>query len=206
MLAHRLPARHWNIFFATRESARARVMSIDSANTSTRIAVTLGWMCHDAEEQSREGLVNDVEGRERQQPRFHEGGEVFELPMTVKMAFIGRLVRHTDREKSNNAATRSSEECSASERTPRLPVLRTRNVLREQHHAEPTLKSAARRFSRLSSIWCIVIGPPRLPQIQVFPPTHERHSPDACGNEPRGIRFQGMAPSLAFSGDKKQSR
>jgi len=40
-------------FFATRESARARVMSIDSANTSTRIAVTLAGL-HDAEEQSRE--------------------------------------------------------------------------------------------------------------------------------------------------------
>src|SRR5712692_78721 len=105
------------------------------------------------------------------------------------------------------AATRSSEECSASERTPRLTVLKTRNVLSETNTtAEPTLKSAARRFSRLFSLWSNVIGPPRLPQIQVFSPTHERHSPDACGNEPRGMRFQGMAPSLAFSGDKKQSR
>src|SRR4029077_18393188 len=56
------------------------------------------------------------------------------------------------------AATRSSEECSASERTPRLPVLTTRNVLRETNTtAEPTLKSAALLFSRLSSTWGVVI-------------------------------------------------
>src|SRR5882724_3275727 len=47
------------------------------------------------------------------------------------------------------AASRSRPECNASERTPKLPVRTTRNVLREtSRKAEPTLSSAARFFSR----------------------------------------------------------
>src|SRR5262245_47739706 len=51
------------------------------------------------------------------------------------------------------AATKSNPECSASESTPRLPVLTTRKVFSETRiAAEPTLRSAARFFSRASSI------------------------------------------------------
>jgi len=51
------------------------------------------------------------------------------------------------------AASRSRPECNASERTPKLPVLTTKNVLREtSRRAEPTLRRAARFFSRPSSI------------------------------------------------------
>src|SRR5712664_4238698 len=46
------------------------------------------------------------------------------------------------------AASKSSPECNASDRTPKLPVRTTKNVLREtSSRAEPTLKSAARFFS-----------------------------------------------------------
>ncbi len=61
-----------------------------------------GLDVHAAEEQSREGLVNNVEGGERQQSGFDEGREILELPMTVEMTFIGGLIRHPDREKSDN--------------------------------------------------------------------------------------------------------
>src|SRR6266851_3759064 len=55
------------------------------------------------------------------------------------------------------AASRSRPECNASERTPKLPVRTTKNVLRETNsRAEPTLSSAARFFSRPSSIWLII--------------------------------------------------
>src|SRR5713101_9021376 len=54
------------------------------------------------------------------------------------------------------AASRSRPECNASERTPKLPVRTTKNVLREtSSSAEPTLKSAAPFFSRPSSTWLI---------------------------------------------------
>src|SRR5260370_29508516 len=54
------------------------------------------------------------------------------------------------------AASRSRPECKASERTPKLPVRTTKNVLRETNsRAEPTLKSAARFYSRPSSTWLI---------------------------------------------------
>ncbi len=50
------------------------------------------------------------------------------------------------------AAMRSRPECSASERTPRLPVRITRKAFSETSStAEPTLSSAALRFSRASS-------------------------------------------------------
>src|SRR5216683_4212026 len=56
------------------------------------------------------------------------------------------------------AASRSRPECNASERTPKLPVRTTKNVLRETNRrAEPTLRSAARFFSRPSSTWLIVV-------------------------------------------------
>src|SRR5690348_12667483 len=51
------------------------------------------------------------------------------------------------------AATKSRPECSASDNTPRLPVLTTRNAFSETSStAEPTLRSAARFFSRASPI------------------------------------------------------
>src|SRR2546429_684690 len=54
------------------------------------------------------------------------------------------------------AASKSRPECNASERTPKLPVRTTKNVLRETNsRAEPTLRSAARFFSRPSSAWLI---------------------------------------------------
>lgn len=50
------------------------------------------------------------------------------------------------------AATRSRPECKASERTPKLPVRRTRKVFRQtSSSAEPTLRRAARFFSWMSS-------------------------------------------------------
>ena len=50
------------------------------------------------------------------------------------------------------AASKSRPECNASERTPKLPVRTTKNVFSEtSSSAEPTLKSAARFFSRPSS-------------------------------------------------------
>src|SRR5216684_4608780 len=49
------------------------------------------------------------------------------------------------------AAIKSKPECKASESTPRLPVLTTRKAFSETKSvAEPTLKSAARFFSRAS--------------------------------------------------------
>src|SRR5204863_7491847 len=49
------------------------------------------------------------------------------------------------------AAIKSRPECKASESTPKLPVLTTRKPFREtRSKAEPTLKSAARFFSRTS--------------------------------------------------------
>src|ERR1700743_577597 len=52
------------------------------------------------------------------------------------------------------AATRSREECRASDKTPKLPVRRTRKVFRETSStAEPTLRSAARFFSVAISKW-----------------------------------------------------
>src|SRR5712692_2060104 len=55
------------------------------------------------------------------------------------------------------AASRSKPECNASERTPKLPVRTTKNVLSETNsNAEPTLRSAARFFSRPSSTWLII--------------------------------------------------
>src|SRR6266478_6830419 len=58
------------------------------------------------------------------------------------------------------AASRSRPECKASERTPKLPVRTTKNVLSEtSSKAEPTLNSAARFFSRPSSIgWVATIA------------------------------------------------
>ena len=54
------------------------------------------------------------------------------------------------------AASRSRPECNASERTPKLPVRTTKNVLKQTNsRAEPTLRSAARFFSRPSSTWLI---------------------------------------------------
>src|SRR5713101_831399 len=54
------------------------------------------------------------------------------------------------------AASKSRPECNASERTPKLPVRTTKNVLSETNsNAEPTLRSAARFFSRPSSTWLI---------------------------------------------------
>src|SRR5580704_14194058 len=51
------------------------------------------------------------------------------------------------------AASRSRPECSASERTPKLPVRITRKALSETSKtAEPTLSNAALRFSRASSL------------------------------------------------------
>src|SRR5689334_5128136 len=50
------------------------------------------------------------------------------------------------------AATRSRPECKASDKTPKLPVRSTRNVLREtRRSADTTLKRAARFFSFTSS-------------------------------------------------------
>src|ERR1051325_489989 len=50
------------------------------------------------------------------------------------------------------AAIKSRPECKASESTPKLPVLTTRKPFREtRSRAEPTLKSAARFFSRTST-------------------------------------------------------
>src|SRR5260370_36888600 len=50
------------------------------------------------------------------------------------------------------AASRSRPECNASERTPKLPVRITRKAFKDTSNtAEPTLNSAARRFSRTSS-------------------------------------------------------
>src|SRR5215467_5298397 len=68
------------------------------------------------------------------------------------------------------AAIRSRPECKASERTPRLPVLTTRKVFNETRSvAEPTLKSAARFFSRASWIGATIsIAGSRLPQILYF--------------------------------------
>src|SRR3989442_11810045 len=54
------------------------------------------------------------------------------------------------------AASRSRPECNASERTPKLPVRTTKNAFNEtSSNAEPTLRSAARFFSRPSSTWLI---------------------------------------------------
>src|ERR1700747_3563900 len=51
------------------------------------------------------------------------------------------------------AASKSKPECRASESTPRLPVRTTRKAFSETKSvAEPTLRSAARFFSRASSI------------------------------------------------------
>src|SRR5260370_22895257 len=56
------------------------------------------------------------------------------------------------------AASKSRPECNASDRTPKLPVRTTKNVLRETNRrAEPTLNSAASFFSRPSSTWLIAI-------------------------------------------------
>ncbi len=56
------------------------------------------------------------------------------------------------------AASRSRPECNASERTPKLPVRTTKNVLSEtKSRAEPTLNSAARFFSRPSSMGYVAI-------------------------------------------------
>src|SRR5882757_1675796 len=50
------------------------------------------------------------------------------------------------------AATKSSPECRASDKTPKLPVRMTRKALRETNNrAETTLSSAARFFSFTSS-------------------------------------------------------
>ncbi len=71
------------------------------------------------------------------------------------------------------AASRSRAECSASERTPKLPVLTTKNVLREtSKRAEPTLRRAARFFSRPSSIG--YVGTMARLDYLIFPHSPER--------------------------------
>ena len=51
------------------------------------------------------------------------------------------------------AATKSSEECSASDSTPKLPVRNTRKLFSDTSiTAEPTLNSAARFFSLAISL------------------------------------------------------
>src|SRR5262249_55550799 len=52
------------------------------------------------------------------------------------------------------AAMRSSPECNASDRTPKLPVRITKKAFSPTSSvADPTLSSAARFFSRVSSYW-----------------------------------------------------
>src|ERR1700722_8464461 len=67
------------------------------------------------------------------------------------------------------AATRSNEECRASDKTPKLPVRRTRKVFRETSStAEPTLSSAARFFSVAISKWAgagIGLDYPKFPEL-----------------------------------------
>jgi hypothetical protein len=47
-------------------------------------------------EHAVEGFVDDVKRRQYQEARFHEGGEIFKLAVTVGMSFVGGLVGNAE--------------------------------------------------------------------------------------------------------------
>ena len=51
---------------------------------------------HAVEKQPVERLINDVKGGQREQTGFHEGGKILELSVTVRVALVGRLIRHSN--------------------------------------------------------------------------------------------------------------
>src|ERR1700694_2157395 len=105
------------------------------------------------------------------------------------------------------AASKSRPECSASERTPKLPVRTTKNVLRETNsRAEPTLNSAARFFSRPSSTWLIATIA-RLDYLRFrFVRWHTRECTTDAHTSVSGSASvpKAFLCKLAFSGDKEQ--
>src|SRR5437879_10656073 len=107
------------------------------------------------------------------------------------------------------AASKSRLECSASESTPKLPVRTTKNVLRETNSsAEPTLKSAARFFSRPSSIW-LIAAIARLDYLRFkFVRWRMRKRISGAHASVSGAASvpKAFLRKLAFSGDKEQRR
>ncbi len=84
------------------------------------------------------GFVDDPGAGQQQQPGFDERRKVFNFTVAVLMVGIGGLVGNADRKKVSSEAIRSSPECAASERIPRLPVLNPTTTLR------PVMTTAAR--------------------------------------------------------------
>ena len=99
----------------------------------------------------------------QQQAGFDEGGEVFDLAVAVLMIGIGRLVADAHEYRVTTEATRSSEECSASERMPRLPLrMPTTNLkCRNDDGNQNAVARDTRRFStRISSGLIVVLTIP----------------------------------------------
>ena len=57
---------------------------------------------HGAEKQPVERLVNDVQGRQRQQTGLDKCGEILEFPVTIGMALVGGLIGDANREEGND--------------------------------------------------------------------------------------------------------
>src|SRR4029077_16746842 len=72
------------VFFGhTRESPRSRHVN-RKGNQEHKDSGQAGLDVHAAEEEAREGFVNDVEGGEGEEAGFDEGGKVFEFSMAVE--------------------------------------------------------------------------------------------------------------------------
>src|SRR5580692_2296725 len=99
------------------------------------------------------------------------------------------------------AATRSRMECSASDKTPKLPVRTTRNIFSETSSiAEPTEASAARFFSRdapsgrseaIGGLYAVTLIWPR-----VEPCISANHDAAICGELGPLLRLPRFEPEI----------
>src|SRR5258706_15085458 len=57
---------------------------------------------YSAKEETAEGFVNNVQGREEQEASFDERRKILEFSVAVGMLFVGRLIRNADGQKCDD--------------------------------------------------------------------------------------------------------